>query len=74
MTLHGEALTEPQLIEELNVQDELMQQRGQPIEDLVPIVLGESDLIRIVQVGSYLNDEDRQHLISFLQSNMDVFA
>lgn len=44
------------------------------MDDLVPVALMESNPTKTVQVGSYLNEEDHQHLAMFLYENMDVFA
>lgn len=65
---------EPLPMEELDVHDELIKQRREPIEDLVSVVLVESNLTRTVRISSLLNKEDHQHLASFLQSNMDIFT
>lgn len=46
--LHGEAFSKPQPVKELDVCDELAQQRGQLVEDLMPIVSDKSDPTRMV--------------------------
>lgn len=51
-TLQGEALVKPILGEELDVEDELIGQRGEPIEDPVYVMLDESDPNKMVQFGS----------------------
>ena len=71
-TLRGATPTE-QSVDELDAWDKLTQQRGQPAEDLISIPIGE-DPNNMVLVGSNLCEEDRQHLISFLRANADVFA
>lgn len=60
--------------EELEVKDQLTKQREEPMEDLVPIVMTKSNSKKVVQVGSCLNKEDRQHLVAFCCMNMDDFA
>ena len=56
------------------MRNELKKQQGEPFKDLLPIPLEEANLTRIVQISSHLDEATWHHLISFLQSNMDVFA
>lgn len=41
----------------LNVHDKVTMQQGELVDDLIPIILMEADLTRIVQIRSSLNEE-----------------
>lgn len=40
----------------------------------VPVVEGNSADVRLFLVGSSLNSEEREEIVSFLRANIDVFA
>ena len=65
-----EITSEEQLINELDVWDELTEQRGYPAEELISVLIKE-DPNKIVKISSNLRKEDRHHLISFLRANVD---
>ncbi|XP_043692955.1 uncharacterized protein LOC122643396 [Telopea speciosissima] len=54
--------------------DEQTKKRGRSVEDLVPWQLSKDDPFKAVQVGSLLNDEQKEELAHLLQTNMDVFT
>ena len=72
--MQGESPKEYQLAKEPDIWDELMEQRSQPVKDLIPMPVDEVDPNKVVKIASNLYEEVRQHLTSFLRANIDVFA
>ena len=58
----------------MDTRDDLAEERGEPIEDLVSIPLNDGNEEHVVKIGSNLGEEVRTQLIIFLQKNADVFA
>ncbi|KAK2991306.1 hypothetical protein RJ640_024571 [Escallonia rubra] len=54
--------------------DEKTLRRVEPVEALVSVPIREGDEERQVRIGSMLEPRVRDQLVSFLRSNMDVFA
>ena len=50
----------------LDARDDLIEERGTPIEDLVPIPLNDGNAEHVAMIGSNLEEEVRTHLIDFL--------
>ena len=61
-------------IDGLDARDDLTEERGGPIEDLVSIPLNDGNKEHVVKIGSNLGEEVRAQLIDFLQKNADVFV
>lgn len=57
VTCQGKTLIKPFLMKGLNVHDKVTMQQGELVDDLIPIILMEADLTRIVQIRSSLNEE-----------------
>ena len=51
-----------------------MKGHGEPMERIISIPLKEDDPLKIVQIGSLLDQATKAKLISFLRDNVDVFA
>ncbi|GAV79973.1 hypothetical protein CFOL_v3_23435 [Cephalotus follicularis] len=49
-------------------------ERPQPVEDVIQVPLEEGNSERVFQVGSQLGEVEKGELITFLQTNRDVFA
>ena len=62
------------LVDGLDTRDDLVEERDEPIEDLVPIPLNDGNEEHVVKIGSNLGEEVRTQLINFLQKNADIFA
>ena len=58
----------------MDTHDDLTEEWGEPIEDLVSIPLNDGNEEHVVKIGSNLGKEVRTQLINFLQKNTDVFA
>ena len=65
---------DPCPVDGLDTHDDLTEERGGPIEDLVSIPLNDGNKEHVVKIGSNLGEEVRAQLIDFLQKNVDVFA
>ena len=50
------------------------QERGEPTEQLIFVLLKEEDLEKMVRIGSQLSDSERQQLIKLLRANADILA
>ena len=61
-------------IDGLGIRDELAEERGKPIEDLVTVPLNDGKSDHVIQIGSELDDDVKQKLVMFLQQNLDMFA
>ena len=61
-------------VDGLDARDDLTEERGGPIEDLIPIPLNDGSAEHVVLIGSNLEEEVRTHLVDFLRRNADVFA
>ena len=61
-------------VDGLDAHDDLIEERGGPIEDLVSIPLNDGNAEHVVKIGSNLGKEVRTQLINFLQKNTDVFT
>ena len=61
-------------VDRLDVRDDLAEERGGPIGDLVSIPLNDGNTEHVVKIDSNLGEEVRTQLINFLQKNADVFA
>ena len=66
--------SDPCPVDGLDTRDDLAEERGEPIEDLVLIPLNDGNEEHVVKIGSNLGEEVWTQLIKFLQKNMDVFA
>ena len=62
-----------QLIDELDVRDELIKQRGHLVEDVI-LMLVDEEPNKMVEIGSNMCEENHRHLTFFLQANIDIFA
>ena len=58
----------------LDVHDDLTEEQGEPINDLVIVSLNDGNKDHIVQINSNLREEVREQLIKFLWRNADIFA
>ena len=58
----------------MDTRDDLAEERGELIEDLIIIPLNNGNEEHMVKIGSNLGEEMRTQLINFLQKNMNVFA
>ena len=74
VTLQGSDQSDPCLVDGLDARDDLTEERGTPIEDLVPIPLNDGNAEHVVMIGSNLEGEVQMQLIDFLRRNADVFA
>ena len=66
--------SDPCPVDGLDACDDLTEERGGPIEDLVSISLNDGNAEHVAMIGSNLGEEVRTHLIDFLRKNVDVFA
>ena len=66
--------SDPCPVDGLDARDDLTEERGGPIEDLVPIPLNDGNAEHVAMIGSNLGEEVRMRLIDFLRKNADVFA
>ena len=57
---------DPCPVDGLDARDDLTEERGGPIEDLVPIPLNDRNAEHVAMIGSNLGEEVRTHLIDFL--------
>ena len=74
IALQRNGQSDPCPIDGLDTRDDLTEERGEPIEDLVSIPLNDRNEEHVVKIGSNLREEVRTQLINFLQKNVDVFA
>ena len=58
--------SDPCPVDGLDARDDLTEERGGPIEDLVPIPLNDRNAEYVVKISSNLGEEVRTHLIDFL--------
>ncbi|KAK8935378.1 hypothetical protein KSP39_PZI013009 [Platanthera zijinensis] len=61
-------------IDDFDLRDEAALQRGAPIEGLVEVPLSPTEPDRTVQLGSLLQERDREELTAYLRKNKDIFA
>ena len=66
--------SDPCPIDALDARDDFTEERGIPIEDLVPISLNDGNAKHVAMIGSNLGEEVQTHLIDFLRRNADVFT
>ena len=64
----------PCSVDGLDARDDLTEERGDPIEDLVLVPLNDRNAEHVVMIGSNLGEEVRTHLVDFLRKNVDFFA
>ena len=53
-------------VDGLDARDDLAEERGSPIKDLVSIPLNDGNTEHVVKISSNLGEEVRMHLIDFL--------
>ena len=58
--------SDPYPVDGLDARDDLTEERGAPIEDLVPISLNDGNTEHVAMIGSNLEEEVRTRLIDFL--------
>ena len=58
--------SDPCPVDGLDARDDLIEERGGPIKDLVSIFLNDGNTEHVVKIGSNLGEEVRMHLIDFL--------
>ena len=61
-------------VEVLDPRDDGAIERGEPVEELTPVVLDEEHLDRKVYIESSFSKDLVRQLIDFLKHNMDIFA
>ncbi|XP_073106888.1 uncharacterized protein [Elaeis guineensis] len=61
-------------VDGLDAHDDLAEERGGPIEDLVSIPLNDGNAEHVVKIGSNLGEEVQTHLVDFVLKNADIFA
>ena len=61
-------------VEVLDPRDDAAIERGEPVEELTPVVLDEENLDKKVYISSSLSKDMVCQLIDFLKHNMDIFA
>ena len=61
-------------VDELDVRNDLTEERREPMEDLVAISLDDGNTEHIVQIDSGLDGEVQKELVTFLWKNADAFA
>lgn len=61
-------------IEGLDTCDDVGEECGEPVDDLIPMPLGDGNKEHVVEIRSNLDKITKQHLVTFLQGNADVFA
>ena len=74
ITLQRSGQPDPCPVDGLDTHDDLTEEWGGPIEDLISIPLNDENEEYVVKIGSNLGKEVRTQLINFLQKNVDVFA
>ena len=74
IALQRKGQSDPCPIDGLDTRDDLAEEWGEPIEDLVSIPLNDENEEHVVKIDSNLREEVRTQLINFLQKNVDVFA
>ncbi|KAL5555336.1 hypothetical protein UlMin_037572 [Ulmus minor] len=60
--------------DELDPREPVMEQHGEPVEELEEIPLFEDDLTKTCKIGSSLTGQLRTNLINFLRDHRDVFS
>ena len=66
IALQGGIQPDPCPVDGLDTCDDLTEERGTPIEDLVPIPLNDENAEHVAMIGSNLEEEVRMRLIGFL--------
>ncbi|KAK8913989.1 hypothetical protein KSP39_PZI024103 [Platanthera zijinensis] len=61
-------------IDDFDLRDEAVLQRGKPTEGLIEVPLSSSKPDRTVQLGSLLQEHEREELAAYLRKNKDIFA
>ncbi|KAK8928780.1 hypothetical protein KSP39_PZI017671 [Platanthera zijinensis] len=61
-------------IDDFDLRDEAVLQRGAPIEGLIEVPLSPTKPNRTVQLGSLLLQQEREELADYLWENKDIFA
>ena len=74
IALQRKGQSDPYLVDGLDTRNNLAEEWGEPIEDLVSIPLNDGNEEYVVKIGSNLEDDVRTQLINFLQKNMDIFV
>ena len=74
IALQRNSQSDPRPVDGLDTRDDLAEERGEPIEDLVSIPLNDGNEEHVVKIGSNLREEVQTQLINFLQKNVDIFA
>ena len=66
IALQGSDQSDPCPVDGLDARDDLTEERGTPIEDLVSIPLNDGNAEHVAMIGSNLEEEVRTRLIDFL--------
>ena len=74
IALQGGKQSELCPMDELDVRDDLIEKRGEPIDNLILVSLNDWNENHRVQICSNLKKEVKGQLVTFLQRNVDVFA
>ncbi|KAK8942426.1 hypothetical protein KSP39_PZI008890 [Platanthera zijinensis] len=61
-------------IDDFDLRDEAVLQRGAPIEGLIEVPLSSTKPDRTVQLGSLLQEQEKERLAAYLRRNKDIFA
>ena len=61
-------------MEGLDIHDKLVEEHGEPIEDLISVSLVDGNPEHMIQIKSNLDQIMKDQLSSFLQANSDIFA
>ncbi|KAG1330243.1 hypothetical protein COCNU_02G002110 [Cocos nucifera] len=65
---------DPCQVDGLDVCDDLTEERGEPMEDLMVVLQNDGNIEHTVQIGFNLGEEVWKQLIAFLWKNADIFA